>query len=334
MSEPSVAIASRSDRSVGTTAFSRRVTRYLVAFALYLLLNCLFFAPLIAHPNSRVLQGFGDATEGIRDYDVMAAAGSTPYTFRHDALNGAPEGMPMLPQTQIAQPAQSAAVWVLRGVTGTVAAFNIFFFAGILLTAIAGFALLDWAGLGMVPSLFGGFVVAFNPWMIERAAAGHVAFVHGWTLILLLAALTKLRGARTLRWAAIAGLAYGVCFLFSAYMGLIATSLVAAFVIVDLCTQDSWTERLWTGSLLVVIGGVALLFLAPALVAVALDREAVSTGLSHAATAAQAGGARPSDYLLPLPRHPLLGFIGRTRGRERPPRESRRRLRRLGAGRR
>ena len=75
--------------------------------------------------------------------------------------------------------------------------------------------------------------MAFNPWMVERAIAGHVAFMHGWTLILLLAALTKLRGTRTPRWAALAGLSYGFCFLVAAYLGLLATAFVVAFVIVE-----------------------------------------------------------------------------------------------------
>ena len=155
--------------------------------------------------------------------------------------------------------------------------------------------------------------MAFNPWMMERAISGHVAFMHGWTLILLLAALTKLRTTHTLRWAALAGLAYGSCFLVAAYMGLLATALVVSFAVVDLVSQRNSLERLWTCTLLVVIGGVTLLALVPGLVALASGQGAVRSGLAHSTQELQTYGAVPADYLLPVPRHPVLGTVARLR---------------------
>ena len=313
MSETSARIAPRAANASVASMFSHRLVRYLIAFAIYVVLTCAYFAPLIAHLNSHALSGFNDATRAIRDYDVIAAAGSTPFTFGHDLLNGAPEGLPLLPQTQIAQPIQASVIWVLRDVVGTVAALNLFILAGFVLTGFAGFALLDWARLGMLPSLFGGFVVAFNPWVVENAMSGAIAFLHGWTLILLLGALTKLRGVRTLRWAALAGLAYGLCFLMASYMGLLATVIVVAFGVVDVGSQSSASERLWTCSLLVVIAGVTLVSLAPGLIALALDHRTIISGLSHSSLALQKFGARPEDYVLPVPRHPVLGTLGHLR---------------------
>jgi hypothetical protein len=313
MSETSSTIAQGAFGASIASIFARRLVRYLVALALFLLTTCVYFAPLIFHLDSRALVGFSDATSQIRDYDVMDAAGANPFTFRHDALDGAPEGVPTLPQPAIAQPVQHSVVWMLRYVVDTAAALNLFLLAGFVLTGFAGFALLDWARFGMVPSLFGGFVMAFNPWMVERAISGHVAFIHGWTLILLLAVLAKLRVARTLRWAALAGLAYGLCFLLAAYMGLLATALVIAFAVVDFVSQKSGSQRLWTCNLLVVIGGVVLLALLPGLVAYATDHRAVSLGLKHGSGASQSGGARPDDYLIPVARHPVLGVVAHLR---------------------
>lgn len=292
---------------------ARRSVRYAFAFALYLVVTCVYFASIVAHLDSRVIGTFGDATLAIRDYDVAGAAGANPFTFSYDRINGAPEGASLLPQTQIAQPVQPAFIWVFRDLFGTVAALNLYMLSGLLLTAFAGFVLLDWGRFGLVPSLFGGFVMAFNPYMIERAIAGHVGYAHGWALVLLVAALTKLRTVRTLRWALIAGGAYGFCFLLAAYMGLLATAVVVAFGIVDLLAQRSVPERLWTFSLLIVIGGVTLLALVPGLVALALDQRTISAGLSHSLTTLEGYGARPDDYLLPMPRHPVLGWVGHLR---------------------
>jgi len=296
--------------------FSRRLARYGLALVLYLAVTGAYFAPLIAHPGSSVLVGFSDATQAIRTYDVTAALGATPFTFHHDPLNGAPEGMPMLTQPVIAQPIQHSVIWALRGPLGTVAAFNAFLLAGFVLTAFAGFALLDWARLGMLPSLFGGFVMAFNPWMVERAVSGHVAFMHGWTLIVLLGLLAKLRLSRTLRWAMLAGLCYGLCFLFAAYMGLLATAFVVAFAISDLVAQRSPGERLWTFTLLAVMAGVTSLALAPGIVAYALGSSTVTSSLSHDTRSLQLGGATPADYLLPVLRHPVLGSVGSLRSQD------------------
>lgn len=313
MSASSARTATREPGTFPTETFSSWLVRYSLALAVYLLTTFLYFAPLVAHPGSRALVDFSDATEAIRTYDVIAASGANPFTFRHDVLNGAPEGMPFFPQTQIAQPVQPVAIWLLRDLVGTAAAFNLFLLAGFVLTALAGFLVLDWARFGLLPSLFGGFVVAFNPWMVERAISGHVAFMHGWTLVLLLAALAKLRTTRVLRWAALAGLAYGFCFLMAAYVGLLATALVLAFLVVDLVSQSSLPERLWTCTLLLVLGGVALLPLVPGAVAYALDRSTVTSGLSHNTWALQVGGAKPADYLIPVPRHPVLGTLGSLR---------------------
>jgi hypothetical protein len=300
----------RSPTTSVSTLLARRGVRWGIAAAAFLAVTCIYFAPLIGHLDSRVLGTFGDATQAIRTYDVMAREGKNPFTFVRDPLNGAPEGMPVLAQPQIAQPVQSVAIWVLRDVVGTVAALNLFFLAGFVLTSFAVFVLLDWARFGMLPSLFGGFVVAFNPWMVERAIAGHVAFMHGWALVLLLAALTKLRGTRTLKWGALAGLAYGLCFLVAAYMGLLATALVVAFVIVDLLSQKSRAERLWTCTLVLVMGCATMVLLLPGVIALALDHGTIAAGLSNATRALQTGGARPDEYLLPVPRHPVLGIAG------------------------
>jgi hypothetical protein len=313
MGEAAAATSSTRAASVAG-AWSHRPVRHAFALVLYLAVTCVVFAPLLAHPDSRVLQGLSDATQAIRTYDVMAETGKTPFTFRHDPLNGAPEGTTETPETAVAAPVQHAVIWGLRGAVGTVAALNLYILAGFVLTGYAGFALLDWARLGTLPSLFGGYVVAFNPWMVERAIAGHVGFVHGWGLILLLALLTKLRIRRTPWWAVAAGAAYGVCFLLASYTGLLATALVLAWAVVDVLSQRNWAERLWTCTLLVTLGAATLVGLLPGIASLASGGSSAAASLAHRQQALQSGGAVPTDYLLPLPRHPLWGSLGHHRG--------------------
>ena len=101
------------------------------AAAIVLALGCaIVFSSIIGHPNSRVLSEFSDAALAMRAYDIIDQAGSTPFTFTHDELNGAPEGSPLLPSTQIAAPIQPMFVWLFKDTMGIVGAVNIFLLGG------------------------------------------------------------------------------------------------------------------------------------------------------------------------------------------------------------
>src|SRR5256885_17005024 len=103
-------------------------------------------------------------------------------------------------------------------VLGLVASFSIFLILGFIVTAVAGFALLEWLGFGFLPSLVGAYVVSFNPWTFNRAVAGAPAFLHGWCLLLLVYTLLRLSEKGTARAAMFAGLAFALCFLVAAYV--------------------------------------------------------------------------------------------------------------------
>ena len=182
------------------------------------------------------------------------AGGRDPFTWSHDRLNGAPEGVPRPTAPEFASPVQATFIWTTKQLVGRGAALNLYIALGFLLTGFAMFLLLSRFGFGLLPSIFGGYVVAFNPWTFERAYAGAPAFLHGWVLVLLLYALVRLRERRTLARAVLAGGAYGLTFAVAAYLGLLATALVIAFAIVDLVRASTLADRLWTASLLAVIG--------------------------------------------------------------------------------
>ena len=149
------------------------------ATAIVVVVGAIVFGSVVTNPTSHVLSGFTDAAMTMRAYDIIDQAGSTPFTFSRDPFNGAPEGYPMLPSAQIAAPIQPAFVWLSKDALGIVGAVNIFLLIGLLLTGVAMFALLDRCGVGFLPGVFAALLVTFNPWMVERAASGHVAFAHG-----------------------------------------------------------------------------------------------------------------------------------------------------------
>ena len=92
---------------------------------------------------------------------------------------------------------------------GFVGGFNVFLLTGFVLTGFFGFALLDRLGMHPLASFFGGYVLAFNPWMFERANYGHAAFTHVWIFLALILALLRMSERRTIASAALAGLASG-----------------------------------------------------------------------------------------------------------------------------
>ncbi len=268
-----------------------------------------WLAPLLPHFGSAVLEGQSDATNALRAYWAIEEAGKTPFTWSRDELNGAPEGVPRPTAPDFVSPVQSGFVWLTKPFVGRVAALNLFIALGFFLTAFSAFLLLSRLGFGFLASLFGGYVVGFNPWMFDRAFSGHAAFLHGWVFILLLFTLVRLREQRTLRRAALAGAAYGLTFSMAAYFGLLATAIVAAFAIVDLVTARSTAERLWTFSLLGVMGLVTSLFLVPGAVAFLLDHSTVVRSLTNPLDQLDRLAASPLSYVLPSPRHPLFGNL-------------------------
>lgn len=269
-----------------------------------------WLSPLLPHFGSAVLEGQSDATNALRMYWAIEEAHESPFTWSHDTLSGAPEGIPRPTAPEFVSPVQSGFVWAMKPLVGRIAALNLFIALGFLLTAFAMFLLLSRFGFGLPASILGGYVVAFNPWMFERAYAGAPAFLHGWAFVLLLYTLVRVREQRTLRRAAVAGAAYGLTFSIAAYFGLLATAIVAGFALVDLAHATSVADRLWTFSLLAVMGLVTAVFLAPGATAFLINRSTVVRALNNPLEQLDRLAASPLSYVLPSARHPLFGSLG------------------------
>ncbi len=180
-------------RVVAAYGVRPRLYRHGAALLIFVVAAVVWLAPMALHPRTHLLRGFSDSTAQIRDYWAAENQGETPFTMTGDQLNGAPEGRPLSPAIQSANAFQPGFVWMSKGIFGLIGAWNVFLLLGFVGTAIAAFSLLDRLGCTFLPSLFGGYVFAFNPWAIERALAGHIAFLHGWIFVVLIAALMRSR---------------------------------------------------------------------------------------------------------------------------------------------
>lgn len=269
-----------------------------------------WLAPLVPHLNTHVLVGPSDATNGLRMYWAMIESGHTPWTFHHDPLNGAPEGYPHPAPVAIAQPIQPA-FFVLLYPLGLVTALNLFIVTGFIATGVAGYSLGTRLRFGFLPSLLLGYIVAFNPWMFRRAFDGHLAFVHGWVLVLVIVASLALVERESIRAALALGASLGLSFWMASYYGLLASLPVGIALVIALARARDLAQRLWWCTLACVTAGTTLAFLLPGAISYFAERDKVNQALDNPLEQLQSRGAELGSYLLPAEGNPVIGSITR-----------------------
>ena len=286
---------------LGRRAWAAALVVFVLAFALW-------FRPLVLHPGSRVTFGFGDATGTLRDDWSATTQHRNPLTFRLDRLEGAPEGQVLAPAADIwGAGIQSGFVWGLGQVLGFIGAWNLFMFLGFVGSGIAMFALLVRLGCRAGAALFGAYVFSFNPFTFEQAYAGHIAYLQNWVLVVLVAALFRLREKRSMASAALVGAAVALSFYVAAYDGLFAGLIVFVFALVE-CSRLP-VRRARTLGLTLSAFVVSLVALAPVLIMYAHERAVVQTSAVHASSDFYHFAARPLSYVLPSPRNPLFHWL-------------------------
>ncbi len=288
-----------------------RPTKFHVgALLLYSLAFAVWFHPVVAHPGSRVACCVSDGTSTLRDLWVAGQQHDNPFTFTHDAYNGAPEGTPRATATVFANSGlQTGFVWLLRNVLGEVGAWNLFLALGIIGTAFATFALLRHLGCSAVASLFGGYVFGFAPYALERAYAGHLGLLQNWALVLVVLAMIRIGKRPTVGSAALAGAAIGLAFWIGAYQGLFASLIAFAYVLVDVVRAGTARERGRSVGLLALAYGIGAATLVPVVVLYARERGTVQTATARATSDLYTFAARITDYLVPSPRNPLFHWV-------------------------
>lgn len=290
---------------------TRQVVRIALPLLLYLVVALVIALGVTRAPGSRLPGDSSSDAGGVeRGLWVARAESKTPFTLTRDDYEGAPEGVPQAPAINLVEPVQPAAVWSLSTIVGRVAALNVLLLLGLLTTAAATYFLAtSLLQVGPLAATTAGFTTAFNPWVIEQSLAGHLAFTMLWPLIALIAALAYVDVRRSVRAAVVVGLAYGASFLTAAYVGLLATALVLAGLIVLLRRSEDLAERLYVATLASVALVVTVAVLVPGLVAYALHRSETARIAGHTAAGGEATGVWPQQYLNPAPMLRLLGSL-------------------------
>jgi hypothetical protein len=284
--------------------------RTAVAAAIFALVFVGWFHDVVLHPNSRVPCCVADGTATLRDYWVAHVQHDTPFTFTHDAYNGAPEGSPRSTATVFANGGvQTGFVWGLRRVLGDVAAFNLFLALGLIGSATAMFVLLQRLGCSIVASGLGGYVFGFGPYALERAYAGQPGLAQNWVLVLVVLAMIRVGARRTFGSSILAGAAIALAFWNTAYEGLFAVLIAFGFVAVDVLRAKTTRGRLHALRPLGIAYGLALVSLIPIFVLYARERSTVQAATARAGSDLYTFAARVSDYLVPSARNPLFHWV-------------------------
>jgi hypothetical protein len=292
-----------------SAALTRPSIRYAVVSLLYAGVTALWFHRLMLNLGDAVLYGPNDASYGIRQYWGAEFQGETPFTQERDVLNGAPEGLPIASAVQIANFLIPGAIWTMHYAVGFTAASNLYLLGGFVATGVAFFVLLDRLGLHPFAAFFGGYALAFNPWMMERAGAGHSGFMQAWIFPLVVALLLHQYRRRTILSAVLVGLGLAFALYDNSYYGLMAALVVGVFWLVEFWRQSSWRERLWTATLVDVAIVAAVVAYIPPLLAWRSQHDTVSANVSNAVAHVQSLGAVAEAYFLPGWRHPYLSDI-------------------------
>lgn len=219
------------------------LSRYAAAAVVYGVAIVACFHAVALHPGSR-LYGFNDGTAAIRSYWAASVEHRDPFTFSHDAFNGAPQGVVVTPATTLALSGlQAGFVWGLRSVLGLVGGMNAYMLIGMFATAIAMFWFLTRLGCTLAASLLGGYVFAFSPYALERVYAGHLGLLQNWIFALLAVVLLSLHERRSSLLAATAGGTIALAFYLSAYQGLFASFMVFVFFVIELAGRREVSGR-------------------------------------------------------------------------------------------
>lgn len=263
------------------------------------------YFPIVEHPNSTVLMAPGDESSSARDYWAAHSQHQNPFTLEHDSLFDAPDGRAVAPAVQIANALQPAVVLGVHNISGWLGAFNLFMLMGVAASLVATFLLLESFGFHLVACIGGAIAFGSSQWSVEQLLYGHVAFAQVWVFPLLLASMIWARRGRRIR-AIVPGLAYALAFYAFSYLGLLATLLVAIFLVAVI-----WENRGVSGDLSRL--GIGLVSACVGLMPAALaTRIAPSSRIGlPPLSPGDFVGASLRDFFAPSSHHPIYGGLVR-----------------------
>jgi hypothetical protein len=284
---------------------SKRV-QTLVAVLVYALVAIQLTWPLVKDLNDIIFGAFGDLTGGMATMRETVEGGHNPFTPGHLADFSAPDGRPVEWTQNAASFSSTLVLYLLTAAFGAVAGFELFTLGGFVASGTAMFLLVRRLTGNFWISLLIGWAFAFYPYPVIKAG-GHIHFVHGWPLVLILWRMLALYEAPTLRNGIFAGLATVLALSWSPYFLLIGGVAFAALFAVGVVAP--FVRKLDVRAHLrsqLVAAGIVWVFAGVLVVISAASARGTGTE-DHTLTALYTYAARPFEYLVPPAGNYLVG---------------------------
>lgn len=308
--------AAESPILVGVTPISgaRRVVAVL-ALATVALAAVTFISmrPALTNCGSTIMGAPGDATAGGVWLAWAYQDGDGPPWMQRTDASAAPTG------EEFWQPQWATALgvfvpeWLFAQFTSPTCAWNLTLFTGFVLSGLAMFGLAWWLTGRVLPASFAAFAFAFSPYR-ELKMQGHVAYVHGQALVLVLLACFLLWRKPTWPRAVAAAGALALCGYTDGYYILLggvafASFHLAAFAYAALVERRGWQRLRRHVGMVLASGALAGVLLAPLALILATEGGDISAAVERPRDELYLFSARPSEYVLPSRFHPVFKHV-------------------------
>jgi hypothetical protein len=293
----------RQDGTLARTLSSRHV-QAVAATLLYAAFACYLTWPLVTDLDTRIYGGVGDLTGAASTYRELVETGQDPFTAGELQDFNAPDGADIKWTLNIASFPAVGTLFVLSKVFGALPGISLFMLLGYTFSGLAMFLLVRRLTGHPGVAFFAGFAYAFYPFVVVKGQ-GHVDFVHGWALVVLLWRLLELTRNPTPRNGVWAGLALLLTFAWSPYFILFGgvTMLAVGAVAVAYAWRAGLLRR--TVVAFAIAASIGLAWLGGVLL---LDNAAPTSEIrTHTIEEAYAFSARAAEYVVPTAQHPLVG---------------------------
>ncbi len=256
--------------------------------------------PVALHLDTRIYGAVpGDIAGAIAYSREVVEHGVFPFAPARLTDFDAPAGLPVQWVLNVTALPGTALLVGMAAVFGATAGHTLYTLAGYVASGLAMFLLARRVSGSASAALVAGFAFAFYPFAVNKGL-GHLHFVHGWPLVLLVWRMLELAQVPGRRNALLAGAAIAFAMWFTPYYMLIAA--VAACVLGVVVLVVGWSARRLRAAaagLAVAAAVPVALVLALGVLSIASASAEVGRARSHPLSQLTAFSARAHEFLVP-----------------------------------
>lgn len=286
----------------------RRHLWTLGAFVFYFAFACYLTWPVILHLGGTFYAQNppGDPIGGMATFRELVDHHLDPFLPGTISQFAGPEGLPITWTLNLGAVPSVLSQYVLTGVFGQVAAYDLYLLVAYALTGTVMFAFVRRLTDNTWVALICGWAFAFYPFAVLNGQ-GHVDYVQGWVLVLAVWRMIELHWLPNRRNAILAGLAIALAMWWTPYFilltGVAYAAYLVAVVLIALRDRGAWRTVLRYQA---ITAGIVVVFLAFLGV---LARKASNGSQVRTNSLAEfnAYSARPLEYLIPDGHSPVFG---------------------------